>query len=250
MENQNPTEQALNADLELIREVQQQGWELRVSPLGLLIDAPTQAQAKDFKTRHFDRLAESATKIGEVVGAVGVSSRIWYPGCRKPYRILPGMRSRRAMNDDIVFIARPGICLDSLRLSAPLLRVFEEWLANPEVKGSLIRRSDQRQVALTEAVAANILGGGTLEEAIKRRREDYWYLPDLEDFRREVQQRLEPNNPQSTYEYKWRGCDRNKQNWREFAHQFRLIQDSYGVLYEVAVNLGVKPIAVPDRVTV
>ncbi len=118
-------------------------------------------------------------------------------------------------------------------------QIFEYFLENPDLPGGLIRRSDNRQIALTAASQRMILGGATVQDAVKRKRSDYWFLPDLEVYMRQSQQQLEANNPDSILEFSWRGCDRKRENWRQFTNRYRLIEAN-GILYEFSVGLGVK----------
>ncbi len=136
----------------------------------------------------------------------------------------------------------PGFQVDSLLLTRSILKVFEQFLENPEIKVGLVRRFDNRQIAVTSACNNVILGGATLQDAVKRKRSDYWFLPDLETYMKESQQQLEPNNPNSTLEFSWRGCDRHRQNWRRFTNRYHLIE-SDGIIYEVSVGLAVEPLA-------
>jgi hypothetical protein len=124
---------------------------------------------------------------------------------------------------------------------ASLRKSWEYFLENPDLPGGLVRRSDNRQIALTAASQRIILGGATVQDAVKRKRSDYWFLGDLETYMRESQQQLEPNNPDSVLEFSWRGCDRQRENWRQFSNRYRLIEAN-GILYEFSIGLGVKPL--------
>jgi hypothetical protein len=96
------------------------------------------------------------------------------------------------------------------------------------------------------ASSAALIKGATLEEAVRRKRQDYWYLPDLTEFQRESRQRLEPNNENSFIEFSWRGVSKDRISWRQFITKYRLIQDVYGIMYHGTQNLGVEICTTPS----
>jgi hypothetical protein len=138
-----------------------------------------------------------------------------------------------------------GIQVAEQKLSIPILRVLNYFGEQPERRSALVRLYDERQIVVTESSSV-LIKGATLEEAVQRKRSSYWYLPDLEDFRRESRQSLEPNNESSFIEFSWRGVSKDGINWRRFTNKYRLIQDSYGVLYQVSHNLSVEQITTPS----
>lgn len=166
-----------------------------------------------------------------------------FPDCDRPI-LIPVKLARtqlRSQHTMIENILAPGIQIDNLLLTPPLLKICEYFLENPELRGGLVRRSDNRQIALTAASQKVILGGATVQDAVKRKRSDYWFLGDLETYMRESKQQLEPNNPNSVLEFSWCGCDRTRENWRQFTNRYRLIEAD-GIIYELSVGLDVKPL--------
>ena len=145
-------------------------------------------------------------------------------------------------------IAAPGLQIAEMRLSLPIVRVLETFLEYPERKSALVRLEDERQMVISES-AATLIKNATVRDAVQRKREDFWYLPDLEAFTLESQQQLEADNPDSILEFSWRGVDRTGQDWRRFTHRYRLVSDAYGTLYHIAENIGVEPSLQPTPVT-
>lgn len=140
-----------------------------------------------------------------------------------------------------------GVTIAPMKLSLPVLQALEEFLENPSERYTLHRRSDQRQVAVSEAVRSQILlSGVTLEQACGRVRQDYWYLPDLEEFIRNSQQQLEPDNPDSSIIYSFRLHDTTGNNWRQFTNEYRLIQCPLThEIYEMGLGFDVMTIDDP-----
>jgi len=90
-----------------------------------------------------------------------------------------------------------------------------------------------------------LIKNATVEEAIGRKRESYWFAPDLADFMQRSRRELEPNNPQSSIVVTWRGVDRTGRDWREFTHSYRLLEDNERILYHCSKNLEFRSIATP-----
>jgi hypothetical protein len=192
---------------------------------------PNRYQALNFTRTQADVIARILNNWGLQEAIVE------FPNCKRPIRI-PAIFSKTqpAMIENVL---APGIQIHDLLLTPPIFKVFEYFLENPDIPGGLVRRSDNHQIALTAASQRMILGGATVKDAVKRKRSDYWFLGDLETYMRQSQQQLEPNNPNSILEFSWRGCDRKRENWRQFTNRYRLIEAN-GVLYECSIGLGVK----------
>lgn len=212
-------------------------WQLAVGNNRFVLTAPNFLTADNFIQKETDRILQWLINWGFS------ECLVFYPNCKQPYRIPASLCSEVIMTQSIYL---PGIQLDSIKLSIPLLQVFEEFLEFPERRYGLVRRSDQRQLAVSEAVRSQVLKSGvTLEEVVKRRRQDYWHLPNLEDWQR-VSRELEPNNPNSRIEYSYIVHDTTHNNWRLFTSEFRLIQCPVSqVIYEVSRGLDVIPVASP-----
>jgi len=212
-------------------------WQLAVGDNRFVLTAPNFCSADKFIQKQTDRVLQWLANWGFS------ECLVFYPNCQQPYRIPASLGSEVIMTQSIYL---QGIQLDSIKLSLPLLRVFEEFLEFPDRRYCLIRRSDQRQLAVSEAVRSQVLKSGvSLEEVVKRRRQDYWHLPNLEDWQR-VSRELEPNNQNSRLEYSYIVHDTTCNNWRRFTSEFRLIQCPVTqVIYEISQGLDVVPVASP-----
>jgi hypothetical protein len=212
-------------------------WQLAVGDNRFVLTAPNFCSADKFIQKQTDKVLQWLANWGFS------ECLVFYPNCQKPYRIPASLGSEVIMTQSIYL---PGIQLDSIKLSLPLLRVFEEFLEFSDRRYCLIRRSDQRQLAVSEAVRSQVLKSGvSLEEVVKRRRQEYWHLPNLEDWQR-VSRELEPNNQNSRLEYSYIVHDTTCNNWRRFTSEFRLIQCPVTqVIYEISQGLDVVPVASP-----
>jgi hypothetical protein len=170
---------------------------------------------------------------------------VTYPNSCVPYHIpAPATIDEESggisMNDrqgKIGFV-NDGVPLDLIRFVAD---VFSE----PDRKLMLVEVSSDRQLVVSQAVQSQIVGA-TYQQAAQRVRSDYWELRDLEDFRRDWKQRLEPNNSDSEITVKWRGYSPvTRSNWRRFSSSIRLVEIS-GVHYHLVESLGTENIAKPS----
>ncbi|KYC34780.1 hypothetical protein WA1_49530 [Scytonema hofmannii PCC 7110] len=134
-------------------------------------------------------------------------------------------------------IALPGIQIAEMKLSRPIIKVIDYFCEHPELRCALIRLHDQRQVAMSESSA--IMVTGSLEEAVRRRREQYWHPEDLSAFDLVTRQSLTPDDRDSFVEFSFRAHAPNGGNWRRFTNRYRLVTDSYGLLYHVSENVGI-----------
>ncbi|TFI55109.1 hypothetical protein BLD44_007180 [Mastigocladus laminosus UU774] len=169
---------------------------------------------------------------------------IKYPGCDRPFRIPASFLHKgdeSFMTTNLVQTPL-GIQLPDVRLSLPLLRVLMEFAENPDMSAGLVRLSDERQICVTEA-SAQLVPNNDVEQLVRLRRQDYWWLADLESFNQEWRQRLEPNNPQSFFEYSYRSEADSLGSWGRFTTRYRVIQDDQGILYHVCYSVGFEPIA-------
>lgn len=170
-------------------------------------------------------------------------TEVRYQGQKKPFKIHASM----AQESPIDRVFTPGIHADIQFLSAPLLKVLNSFLENPEEKWALVRLSDERQVAMTSS-CRDLIRNATVDDALKRKRVQYWDINDLEEFRRLTQQQLEPNNPQSIIQHRFKVVDRTGTDWRWMVSDYRLVEDN-GVLYHVSHNRGWES-ASPGRLAV
>lgn len=212
-------------------------WQLAVGNSRFVLTAPDFKSADKFIQKQTDKVLQWLANWGFN------ECLVYYPNCQKPYRIPASLCAVNIMTQSIYL---PGIQLDSIKLSLPLLRVFEEFLEFPERRYGLVRRSDQRQLAVSEAVRSQVLKSGvSLEEVVKRRRQDFWHLPNLDEWQ-QVSRELEPNNDNSRLEYSYIVHDTTLNNWRRFTSEFRLIQCPVTqVIYEISQGLDVVPVVSP-----
>ena len=226
-------------DLLICRE----GWDLIWSKESLILKAPSQRSALKALRSHCSQFACWAQAFG--LKAV----LIRYAEDERPYRIPAIMSTGKGKGIPYMtqlLILSPEIQVAEMKLSLPLARIIAEFLEFPERKCGVIRLSDERQVILSASSAA-LIHEATLEEAVRRKRQDYWYEADLADVNQRTRQELEPNNPNSFLEFTWRGVDKTKTMWRRFTNRYRLVQDNAGQVYQVSESLAAKPITAPLR---
>lgn len=137
-----------------------------------------------------------------------------------------------------------GVALgETLILTTNLSKEIFRFNENPDIIGGIIRREDNCQLAMTMSFQ-KLFNQTRVVDAVKRKREEYWHLPDLEEFMRLSQQTLEPNNSDSTLEFKARTKSPRSGSWSQYTNRYRLIDDG-GILYEVAEVLDKIDIASP-----
>jgi len=237
---------------ELIQVAQMPGWNLNISSESLSLEAPCRAAAEEF-------LELVTTSLGTAATAFGFRyAYLTFPNCRKPYKIPASIyysctKSYNLHRGDFMsstpLIVVPGLQIAEMKLSLPILRIFEEFCEYPERRSGLVRINDERQVAMSESSSVLVVNS-TLAQAVQRKRNEYWYLPDLEDFNRQWRQSLTADDNSSSIEFAYRGVSSDGTNWRRFTNRYRLVRDSYGILYHVSNNVGVDEITAPDDVTV
>lgn len=203
----------------------------------IAIDVPSSKEARALVSLFSRNLAISALKFGRSKVVVR------YPGGIKPYQIPAklGNKGVRAMTQGAI-VATPELAISEMMISAPFLRVLAEMLERPDERATIVRVSDERQIVVSASLAP-LIASASPTEATKRKREDYWHLADLEDFRRDWRQYLEPNNPESTREISFACCDPvTKGNWRQMTNRYRAVEVN-GQLYHYSVNVGCEPMA-------
>ncbi|PHJ69172.1 hypothetical protein VF14_03290 [Nostoc linckia z18] len=235
----------------LIQVAQMPGWNLNISPKSLSLEAPSRAAAEDFLELITSSLGNAAAAFGFRYG------HLTYPNCRKPYKIPASIYCAKSydlhrgnfMNNSTPLIVVPGLQITEMKLSLPILRIFEEFCEYPERRSGLVRVSDERQVAMSES-SAGLVVNATLKQAVQRKRDEYWHPDDLGAFNREWQQNLSVDDNSSTLEFSYRGVSADGTSWRRFTNRYRLVKDSYGILYHVSSNVGVEEISRPAGITV
>ncbi len=225
--------------MELLEVFTTQGWDIRYSPQHLIVETPSRSAARDCVRFKAKTLAAWAKKFG------CDDTLIFFPGCPKPYQVPAWIATKEeTLIMSQLIIPTPGLQIAEMRLSLPILQVFSEFLEFPERKSGLIRLSDDRQIALSESSAA-LIRSASLEEAVRRKRSDYWYLPDLESVNQITRQQLTPDDRNSVLEFSWRSPSIGGSTWRRYTNQYRLVSDSYGIIYQVSTSLGFEEIPAP-----
>jgi hypothetical protein len=224
-------------------------WNIGFGSEILLLSAPSQKEALRLASLEPETLAMWAYKFGKV------ATLIQYPG-GDSYRIPATMaESEVSMRQDTLILdpKNPLIEIYALSLSPCLYQEIGWFLNNPTQAGGIVRVADNQQVAMSYANAqksADFTGGAGVKKAVSWRREDFWHPVDLNNFDRDWKQELEPNNPDSWIEYKWRSFDpelglNSDDGWIEFANRYKLLVDEFGNRYHVSWNLGMSEIAKP-----
>lgn len=238
-------------EIELSRLIQQPGWGVSISQESLIIDTPSKRDALCLLDAIADSLALAAANLKRI------SALIRYPYAPKPYKIpITAGTLQMITSDDTTLILDPNnplievYCLSLSKILYPELGWF---LEHPEQAGGLVRVSDNQQVAMSYANArkeSDFTAGAGVKKAVKWKRSDYWHPQDLADFEREWRQKLEANNPDSWFEFKWRSFDPDlgidsPDGWIEFANSYKLLVDERGNTYHVSQNLGMRDIGQP-----
>jgi len=175
---------------------------------------------------------------------------IFYPGRTDPIRIPPTTNclfDKKLLDmTNLMLPPRQGIVTAKGRLSPNILDVLYFLAENPDQSAGLVRVADERQIALTDATRALLTeSDGGLEAAVERRRADYWHLGDLVEFNLLTRHSLEPNNPDSTVEFRLRTHDPNGENWLLSINRYRLVSDDRNQMYHVFLNTGLEEIPAP-----
>jgi hypothetical protein len=140
-------------------------------------------------------------------------------------------------------IATPSIWTGTCQLSRPLVDAISRFIETPNIKGGLVRLSDERQLLVTPAMAATVWDA-TPEEIVKRKMTDFWHPEDLHDLHQKIKQQ-----GSTGFEHTWRGVNKSKTHWTQFTHHFRVILDDFGSAYRVFTNLDMEPIE-PQKLVV
>jgi len=215
-----------------------EGLDLRLTDRAVILWFDTHNQARSVMLSSYRTLAEWARRLGKH------ETQLHYPNpAKRCYRVLASMADTPDANSPIAPVLIPGVQAQQI-MSLPILKVLTEFLEHPEERRALVRLHDQRQIAMTQSSQV-LIKNATVEEAIGRKRESYWFAPDLADFMQRSRRELEPNNPQSSIVVTWRGVDRTGRDWREFVHEYVLLCDRDNVLYHCSKNLEFRSIAAP-----
>ena len=204
----------------------------------LIVQAISQTQARTI-------LKIQGYELGLLAYRLNLNSvLIKYPGCKKPVKIFT-----KNIVEDIHFMMRnlviePGYVTSNLEVSPVLYRAAGYFLEHPEIRGAVVRLSDEKQIILSRT-NSSLIASSTLLQAVERKRIEYWHPEDLDAFRA-FTLGLEPNNPDSKQEFSFRIFDPvTGDNWRRNTNEYRLLEDSFGLKYHLSINLGQEPIPSP-----
>ena len=218
----------LELDSRLIISVSQPGWTLHPpSKLGYVrIDAPDKIRCHWLIKNHGDALDRLTTKFSVAVGYQHSPAVIWIP------------QKMNNSTEDQSPILQLG---QRVRLTIPLLRVVETMLGDSSISYSLVRLSDQAQIAVNGGNGGRFLSGAALEETVTWRREDYWRSNDLAEFNRAFRQEQTPNSDR-WFEYRYRARNPSlsldlQQYDMELVTRYKLIDDGFGQLYHLGQNI-------------
>jgi hypothetical protein len=140
-------------------------------------------------------------------------------------------------------IATSSIWTGTCQLSRPLVDVISWFIETPNIRGGLVRLSDERQLLVTPAMAATVWDA-TAEEIVQRKMTDFWHPADLHDLHQKIKQQ-----GSTGFEHTWRGVNKSKTHWTRFTHHFRVIVDDFGTAYRAFTNLDLEAIDPPELVT-
>lgn len=220
-------------------------FDFAIAPNALILKCKNKGDAEELIWHYTAVFAKWARQFGKE------SVKITYPNRHKKfYEVLASMGAEPDDQPSLSDVLMPGIHFDRTQIPLPILRSLLNFAERPNEKWVLIRLTkdlqNQTQIAMTEA-CRSLVKNASLEQAIGRQRQDYWHLQDLDDLNQSVRQRLEPNNPSSMIEVRWRGVDvPTRSNWREFTYRYWLLEGN-GHLFQIGQNIGVKSIAPPAK---
>ncbi|NEQ96389.1 MAG: hypothetical protein F6K30_06645 [Cyanothece sp. SIO2G6] len=132
-----------------------------------------------------------------------------------------------------------------LGITPALYRQIGFFLENPATAGGIVRVRDNQLVAMSQASAMHMMNSHTPQSALNYKREDFWHLPDLENFNQEWQQALQPDGSNSL-EFSYLSCnpligrERDEEgDWKRYHQRYKLIQCPITQeLYHVSNTLG------------
>lgn len=139
-------------------------------------------------------------------------------------------------------IATSSIWTGTCQLSRPLVDVISRFIETPNIKGGLVRLSDERQLLVTPAMAATVWDA-TPEEIVQRKMTDFWHPEDLHELHQKIKQQ-----GSTGFEHTWRGVNKTKTHWTRFTHHFRVIVDDFGIAYRAFTNLDLEAMEPPELV--
>lgn len=153
---------------------------------------------------------------------------------------------------NLPLITMPTVEVGNLTMNRELLDRVAWMMENPEPKTGVVRLNDEAQVIMSASSAA-LLTTTTLQEAVTRKRSEFWHPLDLLLFRiktgemvRDLKQGLK--KPEDTIqEVEWR-CVSRSGNWRLFNVRYETFIDGMGIPYQFSNNQGTEQIEKPTDI--
>lgn len=194
------------------------------------------------------RTKEEYRKWAEIAARFGVE-RVWlkYPNCKgQGFPVLAAQPPQANPTGDLQTVLTPAIHAERLPLTPAILAALESIAENPQEKWVLTRLDynldNQVQVAMTET-CRDLVVGASVQQALNRKRSDYWDLADLDEFSRTIRQQMSVG---SLIEWRWKGFSPvTRSDWREFTYRYRIIDDIDGHLWQLGQNVAVRAIEAP-----
>lgn len=133
-----------------------------------------------------------------------------------------------------------------IRLTPTILGVFDQMLSNPDISYSLIRLSDQAQIACNGGSDGRFLAGAALEDVVTWTRDQYWHPQDLAEFNRTSRRDQTPNSG-TWLEYSYRASNPDTATdlyvpTMQLHSKYQLIDDGLGNLYHLGCNVDLVPL--------
>ncbi len=238
-------------------------WQLKLGKSSLVVEVDSKEIADLIVDTCCDELAVSAANLSRGHTCVRWSRKKGYEhkipalwaGDSTTIKYTPFISEVKEMSKKTPIVTTPGIELGALRLSMPILKVFEGFMADPAIKGGLVRIADlsgdevrfldERQVALTEA-SAELIVNSSLEEAVTRQRSSYWHPDYLRKMNEQLYAYLDEikkglKKPEEiAFDFCWLGVSLDRSSWRQFTNRYGLVVDDRGIAYQVSQNLRVE----------
>lgn len=221
-------------DRNLIQQLQQEGWQLKIGSTIWLIVAPNRIEARLFYHKYLPLLVEMRDRLECIAGIEEI--KIAYPGGRKPYRVVPDLTGEIPMSliqsqfNELVWIS------SDLGVTYPLLKALESVCESTTLAG-ISRTSDHRQVVINQRLAAAL--PCSPQDAVKRDVRNFTLAADLEEIERETRQ-----NEEFVISYRT-ALDDEKQVWRRLTNRYRVVLDRFGTKFRVGEVLDVQEISRP-----
>lgn len=149
----------------------------------------------------------------------------------------------KVMMNSLQKVLMPGVQFGAIAMTGELWDLLEQFKEDPDFKGGLVRQRDEAQLAMS--LTSQDICSIPLEEAVQKKRRDYWHLPSLEQWKTERRDLTSDSWLEFTwYSNGFAGINREPQ-WKKITNQYRLLLDANGEKYELSRNVGMEYIAAP-----